>query len=86
METLDLADEVRTAVERIGSADLVVGLATAGPSATVAAVGGAVRAGLDAHFAGQAAVVVHVDQAPSGETPATPRTTRSTGPRRCARR
>ena len=70
METLDLADEVRTAAERIGSAELVVGLATAGPSATVAAVAGAVRAGLDAHFAGQAAVVVHVDQAPSGETPA----------------
>ena len=58
METLDLADEVRTAAERIGSAELVVGLATAGPSATVAAVAGAVRAGLDAHFAGQAAVVV----------------------------
>ncbi len=70
METLELADEVRTTVERIGAADLVVGLATAGPSATVTAVAGAVRAGLDAHFAGQTAVVVHVDQAPSEETPA----------------
>ncbi|HJR05114.1 MAG TPA: hypothetical protein VKA83_25955, partial [Methylomirabilota bacterium] len=70
MEHLELADELRTAVEGIGSADLVVGLVTAGPSASVAAVGGAVRAGLEAHFAGQAAVVVHVDQAPSEEPPA----------------
>jgi hypothetical protein len=69
-ETLELADEVRTTVEGIGTADLVVGLATAGPSVTVAAVAGAVRAALDVHFAGQAAVVVHVDQAPSEETPA----------------
>ena len=64
MDTLELAPEVRTTVERIGTADLVVGLATAGPSATVTAVAGAVRASLDAHFAGQTAVVVHVDQAP----------------------
>jgi hypothetical protein len=70
MDTLELADEVRTTVERIGTADLVVGLATAGPSATAPVVAGAVRAALDAHFAGQAAVVVHVDQAPSEETPA----------------
>ncbi len=70
MEALELADEVRATLGRIGTADLVVGLATAGTSATVAAVGGAVRAGLDAHFAGQAAVVVHADQASSEETAA----------------
>ena len=70
METLDLADPVRTAIERIGTADLVVGLATAGPSATAPLVGEAVRAGLDSHFAGQTAVVVHVDQGPSEEAPA----------------
>ena len=70
METLELADEVQTAVERIGSADLVVGLATAGPSPSAAVVAGAVRAGLETHFAGQAAVVVHVDQAPGEEPPA----------------
>jgi glucosylglycerate synthase len=69
METLALPDEVRTAVERIGTADLVVGLATAGPSPSAPAVGGAVRAGLDAHFAGQSAAVVHVDQTPAEETP-----------------
>jgi hypothetical protein len=70
MEAIDLADEVRAAAGRIGTADLVVGLATAGTSSTVAAVGGAVRAGLDAHFAGQAAAVVHVDQASTEETTA----------------
>jgi hypothetical protein len=70
MEALELADEVRASLGRIGTADLVVGLATAGTSATAAAVAGAVRAGLDAHFAGQAAVVVHADQASSEETAA----------------
>jgi len=70
METLELAEEARTTVERIGTAELVVGLATVGPSATVARVAGAVRAGLDAHFGAQAAVVVHVDQAPSEDTSA----------------
>ena len=70
METLALPDEVRAAVERIGTADLVVGLATAGPSATAGVVAAAVRAGLDAHFGGQAAVLVHVDQASSEETAA----------------
>lgn len=68
MDALALPDEVRVAVERIGTADLVVGLATAGPSATAGVVAAAVRAGLDAHFAGQTAVVVHVDQAASEET------------------
>ena len=70
MDTLALADPVRTAVEGIGTADLVVGLATAGSSATAPVVAAAVRAALDAHFAGQAAVVVHTDQAPSEETSA----------------
>jgi hypothetical protein len=65
METLALPDEVRTAVERIGTADLVVGLATAGPSPSAPVVGGVVRAGLEAHFAGQSAAVVHVDQTPA---------------------
>jgi hypothetical protein len=70
METFALADEIREAVEHIGTADLVVGLATAGPSTTAGAVAAAVRAGLDAHFGGQAAVVVHVDEASSEETAA----------------
>jgi len=63
-------DEVRAAVERIGTADLVVGLATSGPIPALAAVAAAVRAGLDAHFSGQAAAVVHVDQAPAEATTA----------------
>ncbi|MEX2221883.1 MAG: hypothetical protein WEG40_08800, partial [Candidatus Rokuibacteriota bacterium] len=62
METAALPDEVRAAIERIGTADLVVGLATAGPSATAGVVAAAARAGLDAHVGGQAAAVIHVDQ------------------------
>jgi hypothetical protein len=60
-----LPDEVRASAERAGPADLLIGLATAGPIPALPAVAAAVRAGLDAHFAGQSAAVVHVDQAPS---------------------
>ncbi len=70
MDPAILPDEVRAAVERIGTADLVVGLATSGPIPALAAVAAAVRAGLDAHFSGQAAAVVHVDQAPAEATTA----------------
>ncbi|MGH7348579.1 MAG: hypothetical protein ACREI6_01085 [Candidatus Rokuibacteriota bacterium] len=69
-ETVALPDETEAALERLGTADLVVGLATAGPSATASVVATAARAGLDAHFAGQAAAVVHVTQAASEETAA----------------
>jgi hypothetical protein len=68
MDPAILPDEVRAAVERIGTADLVVGLATSGPIPALAAVAAAVRAGLNAHFSGQAAAVVHVDQAPAEAT------------------
>jgi hypothetical protein len=70
MDTATLPDEVQAAVERLGGADVVVGLATSGPIPALAAVAAAVRTGLDAHCAGQAAAVVHVDQTPSGETAA----------------
>ena len=70
MDTATLPDEVQATVERLGGADVVVGLATTGPIPTLAAVAAAVRTGLDAHCAGQAAAVVHVDQAPSEATAA----------------
>ena len=70
MDTATLPDEVQAAVERLGGADLVVGLATAGPIPALAAVAAAVRTGLDAHCAGQAAAIVHVDQTPSETTAA----------------
>jgi hypothetical protein len=70
MDALALPDEVRAAVLRVGTAELVVGLATAGPSPALSSVAAAVRAGLDAHFSGQAAAVVHVGAAPSEETAA----------------
>ena len=70
MDPALLPDEVRAAVERVGTADLVVGLATSGPIPALAAVAAAVRAGLDTHFSGHAAAVVHVDQAPSEATAA----------------
>jgi hypothetical protein len=70
METAALPDEVRLAIERIGTADLVVGLATAATSPAVGTVAAAVRAGLDAHFAGQVAAVVHVTAAGSQEAAA----------------
>ena len=70
MDTATLPDEVQAAVERLGGADVVVGLATSGPIPALTAVAAAVRTGLDAHCAGQAAAVVHVDQTPAEETAA----------------
>jgi len=70
IETSTLPDEVKAAVERAGAADLVVGLATSGPIPALDAVAAAVRTGLEAHFGGQAAAVIHVDQTPSEETTA----------------
>ena len=49
MDTATLPDEVQAVVERLGGADVVVGLATSGPVPALAAVAAAVRTGLDAH-------------------------------------
>ena len=70
MDAVTLPDEVEAAIERLGGADVVVGLGTCGPIPALAAVAAAVRAGLDAHCAGQAAAIVHVDQTPSEATAA----------------
>ncbi|HEY7041474.1 MAG TPA: hypothetical protein VID28_21580 [Methylomirabilota bacterium] len=70
MDPALLPDEARAAVDRIGTADLVVGLATAGPAPALAAVAAAVRSGLDAHFPGQPVAIAHVDQARSEATTA----------------
>ena len=70
MDPALLSDEARAAALRVGTVDLVVGLATAGPIPALAAVAAAVRTGLDTHFPGQGAAIVHVDQAPSEATTA----------------
>ncbi|HET7874451.1 MAG TPA: hypothetical protein VFN71_02920 [Methylomirabilota bacterium] len=67
-----LTEEAQAEIERIGSADLVIGVPTAGASPNLADVAAAVRAGLEAHFSGYQAVVVHVDQAPVEESEALP--------------
>src|SRR4029453_11080484 len=65
-----LPEEGRATAARTGTADLVVGLATAGPAPALAAVTAAVRSGLDTHFPGQSVAIVHVDQARSEATTA----------------
>jgi hypothetical protein len=70
VDTVDLPTDVRTQVEQIGSADVVVGLATSGPAPTLTGVAAAIRAGLAARLGGLSAVVVHVGRAPSDETTA----------------
>jgi hypothetical protein len=70
MPSPPLSDDLRAAIERLGATDLVVGLATRGPSATAPVAAAAVRAGLETHFGGQSAVVLHVQHAPSEETAA----------------
>jgi hypothetical protein len=63
-----LPADMQVELDGAGTADLVVGFPTAGPSATAPALAAAIRSGLETHFSGHSAVVVHVDQVPSGET------------------
>jgi len=66
-----LTADAEAELGRIGAAELVIGVPTAGPSPGLAGVAGAVRAGLEAHFSGHSAVVVHVDQGAAEEPYAT---------------
>jgi hypothetical protein len=57
-----LTGDAQAALARIGSADLVIGVPTTGAAPSLDGVAAAVRAGLQAHFPGQSAAVIHVDQ------------------------
>ena len=57
-----LTGDAQAALARIGSADLVIGVPTAGAAPSLDGVAAAVRAGLQAHFPGLSAAVIHVDQ------------------------
>ena len=57
-----LTEDAQAALARIGSADLVIGVPTAGAAPSLDGVAAAVRAGLQAHFPGQSVAVIHVDQ------------------------
>jgi glucosylglycerate synthase len=65
MDHHPLSDELQAEIERIGSAELAVGFATAGPTTEASAVAAAIRAGLDGRFAGHSTVAIHVDHGPS---------------------
>ncbi|MBI2526432.1 MAG: hypothetical protein HYY95_10020 [Candidatus Rokubacteria bacterium] len=67
MERTLLTEEAQAEIERIGSADLVIGVPTTAATPGLAGVAAAVRAGLEAHFSGHSSAVIHVDQAPSEE-------------------
>src|SRR5919201_5996246 len=62
-----LPAEILADIERTGTADLAIGLATIGTSQGIADKAAAIRAGLDAHFSGHTAVIIHVDYGPSDE-------------------
>jgi len=57
-----LTEDAQAALARIGSADLVIGVSTGGAAPNLDGVAAAVRVGLQAHFPGQSAAVIHVDQ------------------------
>ena len=69
-----LIGDAQAALERIGSVDLVIGVPTAGAAPNLDGVAAAVRGGLQAHFPGQSAAVIQVDQGgsddPGGSAPA----------------
>jgi hypothetical protein len=62
-----LTADAQAELARIGSADLVIGVPTARAAPSLDGVAAAVRAGLQAHFVGHSAAVVHVDQAGGDE-------------------
>ena len=57
-----LTGDAQAELARIGSVDLVIGVPTAGAAPSLDGVAAAVRSGLQAHFPGHSAVVIHVDQ------------------------
>ena len=57
-----LTEDAQAALARIGSADLVIGVSTGSAAPNLDGVAAAVRVGLQAHFPGQSAAVIHVDQ------------------------
>jgi hypothetical protein len=67
-----LTADARAELARLGSAELVIGVPTAKPSPSLDGVAAAVRAGLQAHFAGYSAAVVRVDPAAAEEPDAAP--------------
>jgi len=61
-------EPARERIAEIGSVDVLIGLPTFGPTPGLAAVGTAVRAGIESAFAGRAVAAVHVDDFASDET------------------
>jgi hypothetical protein len=57
-----LTGDAQATLASIGSADLVIGVPTADAAPSLDGVAAAVRVGLQAHFPGQSAAVIHVDQ------------------------
>jgi glucosylglycerate synthase len=62
-----LTGDAQAGLARIGSADVVIGVPTAGAAPSLDGVGAAVRSGLQAHFPGHTAAVIHVDQGGADE-------------------
>jgi glucosylglycerate synthase len=67
-----LTADAEAELERIGAADLVIGVPTAGPTPSLDGVAAAVRDGLKAHFSGHSAAVIQVDQAAAEDSDPSP--------------
>ncbi len=62
-----LTGAAQAELERIGSADLVIGVPTVGAAPSLDGVAAAVRSGLQEHFPGHSAAVIHIDQGSADE-------------------
>jgi len=62
-----LTGDARAELERIGSADLVIGVPRVGAASSLDAVAAAVGSGLQAHFPGHSAAVIHIDRGSTDE-------------------
>lgn len=67
-----LTADAQADLERLGSAEVVIGVPTAKPNQSLDGVAAAVRDGLRAHFGAHSAAVIHVDQGAGDESATTP--------------
>jgi hypothetical protein len=70
MSTPPRPEKIAARLAELRPAEIAVGLVTFGPTPSAAGVAAAARAGLEQHFAGRPAVLLHVDRAGAADPPA----------------
>lgn len=67
---IELPEDVAAQLAQVGTAELALGLVTAGPSPALTGIGSAIRTGLDGRLSAPTAVLIHIDRGSSTEAAA----------------